>query len=155
MLWVGQFVTAKLELFVQPQAVVVPAQAVVTGQRGPYVYVVDDSLKDSLKVRQRPVTVERIAGPIAVIASGVHEGERVVTDGQSRLTPGAPIEIKTGAEGEGGRRGRGGKGGGAPGGGAPGGGAPGGAAPAESPAGGEGGGAGGGRRGGGGRPGGR
>lgn len=151
MLWVGQFVTAKLELFVQPQAVVVPAQAVVTGQRGPYVYVVDDSLKDSLKVRQRPVTVERIAGPIAVIASGVREGERVVTDGQSRLTPGAPIEIKTGAEGEGGRRGKGGKGGGAPGGGAPGG-----AAPAESPAaGGEQGGAGGGRRGGGGRPGGR
>ena len=119
MLWVGQFVNTSLELYVQKQVLTVPTQAVVTGQRGTYVYVIDDSLKDSLKVRQRPVTVERTSGLIAVIANGLSDGERVVTDGQSRLTPGAPVEIRTGMDGGGGKRGgKGGKGG--PPGGAPG-----------------------------------
>ncbi len=120
MLWVGQFVSTSLQLYVQKEALVVPAQAVVTGQRGTYVYVINDSLKDSLKVNQRPVTLERTANGVAIIANGLVEGERVVTDGQSRLTPGAGVEIRTGLEGAGGggggKRGKGGKGG-APGGG--------------------------------------
>ncbi|MBI3790312.1 MAG: efflux RND transporter periplasmic adaptor subunit [Gemmatimonadetes bacterium] len=145
MLWVGQFVSASLQLYVEKDAITVPAQAVVTGQRGTYVYVLDDSLKDSLKVRQRPVVVERTAGAVAIIASGLAEGERVVTDGQSRLTPGAPVEIKTGLEAPGGgRRGKGGKGGKGGGDSASAGGSKG--APADSSGGG------GGRRGGGGRP---
>ena len=90
-LWVGEFVATRLELFVEQNALVVPASAVVTGQQGQYVYVVTDSLT----AQQRPVVVERTAGSIMVIASGLREGERVVTDGQSRLTPNAKVAINT------------------------------------------------------------
>jgi len=90
-LWAGEFVATRLELFVEQNALVVPASAVVTGQQGQYVYVVTDSLT----AEQRPVTVERTAGSLMVIANGLREGERVVTDGQSRLTPNAKVVINT------------------------------------------------------------
>ncbi|HEY2026798.1 MAG TPA: efflux RND transporter periplasmic adaptor subunit, partial [Gemmatimonadaceae bacterium] len=84
-LWAGEFVVTQLQLFIEQSALVVPASAVVTGQQGPYVYVVTDSST----AQQRPVTVERTAGAISVIASGLRVGEKVVTDGQARLTPNA------------------------------------------------------------------
>lgn len=89
-LWAGQFAATTLRLFVEQNALVVPVQAVVTGQRGPYVYVVDG---DSAK--QRPVSIARTAGGIAVVASGLEDGARVVTDGQSRLTPGAKVVVRS------------------------------------------------------------
>ena len=46
------------------------------------------------KAQSRPVTVERTAGDEAVIATGLEAGETVVTDGQLRLYPGAPVAIK-------------------------------------------------------------
>ncbi|HEU4649116.1 MAG TPA: efflux RND transporter periplasmic adaptor subunit [Gemmatimonadales bacterium] len=88
-LWAGEFVLTSMLLFNEPKVLVVPAPAVQTGQRGSYVYVVDSTST----ARQRPVAVERTAGDVAVIASGLTEGERVVTDGQSRLTPGAKVTI--------------------------------------------------------------
>ena len=115
-LWAGQFVATSLRLFVEDSVLVLPTQAVVTGQQGTYVYVIDSSNT----AQQRPVTVERTAAQIAVIASGVSEGERVVTDGQSRVTPGAQVTIgmrdpSGGGAAAGGRsgggRGRGGRGG--------------------------------------------
>jgi membrane fusion protein, multidrug efflux system len=90
-LWTGQFVSTLLRLFVQPNALVVPTAAVVTGQIGTYVYTVDPSGT----AQQHRVTIERTAGDLAVVASGVHEGDRVVTVGQSRLTPGARVSITT------------------------------------------------------------
>ncbi len=116
-LWAGQFVATSLRLFIEDSVLVLPAQAIVTGQQGTYVYVIDSSNT----AQQRPVTVERTAGQISVISSGVSEGERVVTDGQSRVTPGAQVTIGsrdgtssgTAPGGRGGRggRGRGGRGG--------------------------------------------
>jgi membrane fusion protein, multidrug efflux system len=88
-LWAGEFVLTSLRLFVEQHALVVPSQAVRTGQRGTYAYVVDSTGK----AQQRPVAVERSTATRAVIASGLREGERVVTDGQSRLTPGAKVTI--------------------------------------------------------------
>lgn len=89
-LWAGQFAATTLRLFIEQNALVVPTQAVVTGQRGTYVYVVDGDT-----AKQRPVSIERTAGGIAVIASGLSDGARVVTDGQSRLTPGARVMIRS------------------------------------------------------------
>lgn len=116
-LWVGEFVATQLDLFVEQGALVVPATAVVTGQQGQYVYVVSDSMT----AQQRPVTVERTAGSLMVIANGLRAGERVVTDGQSRLTPNSKVVLNTpqGATMGGARR----NGGGAAGAGAPGAGA--------------------------------
>jgi len=90
-LWAGEFVATQLRLFVEQNALVVPTQAVVTGQQGPFVYVVSDSNT----AQQRTVTVERTAGTLTVLAAGVREGEQVVTDGQSRLTPNAKVTITT------------------------------------------------------------
>src|SRR5690242_5644735 len=89
-LWAGQFASTTLRLFVEQNALVVPTQAVVTGQRGTYVYVIDGDT-----AKQRPVSIERAIGGISVVASGLTDGARVVTDGQSRLTPGAKVLIRS------------------------------------------------------------
>ncbi len=113
-LWVGEFVATRLELFVEQNALVVPAQAVVTGQQGTYVYVVSDSMT----AQQRPVRIERTAGDLTVIASGLREGEQVVTDGQARLTPNAKVVLNTPQGAPAGRQGGGRRAGGAAGAGA-------------------------------------
>lgn len=108
-LWSGQFATTSLHLFDEENALVVPQQAVVTGQRGAYVYVVDQA--DT--ARQRAVVVERTQGGLAIISSGIHDGDRVVIEGHLRLTPDSPVHIRGAnddAAPSGGRRG--GKGGG-------------------------------------------
>lgn len=89
--WPGQFVDVVIKLTEDPNAVVAPTAAIQAGQNGAYVYVV----KSDLTVESRPVTVGWTAGPEAVIAKGLAPGERVVTDGQLRLAPGAKVDIKT------------------------------------------------------------
>ncbi len=91
-LWPGQFVNVVLTLNTERNALVVPAQAVQTGQQGSYVFVV----KRDMTVESRPVTVAFTDGPISVIAKGLAAGERVVTDGQLRLVPGVRVELRTG-----------------------------------------------------------
>jgi membrane fusion protein, multidrug efflux system len=88
-LWPGQFVNITLQLTSQPRAVVVPSQAVQTGQQGQYVFVV----KSDHTVEYRPVSVERTVGEEAVIAQGIQPRDQVVTDGQLRLSSGAPVKI--------------------------------------------------------------
>lgn len=92
-LWAGQFAATTLRLFVEENALVVPVQAVVTGQRGPYVYVIQGDT-----AKQRPVSIARTSGGMAVVASGLEDGARVVTDGQSRLTPGAKVIVRSPAD---------------------------------------------------------
>jgi multidrug efflux system membrane fusion protein len=89
-LWPGQFVDVVLTLATE-QAVVVPAQAVQAGQQGAFVFVV----KPDLTVESRPVRVGRRLGIEVVIEQGLSGGERVVTDGHLRLTPGARVEIRS------------------------------------------------------------
>jgi multidrug efflux system membrane fusion protein len=88
-LWPGEFVTTRLQVFTQEHAIVVPSQAVVSGQQGSYVFVVGPDSSTS----NRPVTVGRTADSLTVIDKGLAAGEVVVTDGQLRLTPGARVEI--------------------------------------------------------------
>src|SRR5262245_27234896 len=107
-LWPGQFANVTLTLATEPDAIVIPSQAVQTGQQGAFVYVV----KPDSTVDLRRIAGARTQGSEAVIAKGLQPGERVVTDGLARLTPGAKVEIRTGE--------RGGKGGGEGGGGRPG-----------------------------------
>jgi multidrug efflux system membrane fusion protein len=92
LLWPGQFVNVTLILAMQQNAVVVPSQAVQTGQPGTFVFVI----KDDLTAELRTVTVDRTIGPETVIAKGVQAGERVVTDGHLQLVPGGKVEIKSG-----------------------------------------------------------
>jgi multidrug efflux system membrane fusion protein len=74
---------------VDKDAIVVPSSAVVTGQQGSYVYVVDSG-----KAHMRPVTLRRQSDSIAVLSAGVKPGDQVVVDGQLRLTDGAKVQVQ-------------------------------------------------------------
>jgi multidrug efflux system membrane fusion protein len=89
-LWPGQFVDVVLRLSERPNAVVVPTQAVQTGQQGPFVFVI----KNDMTAEQRPVKTGESVGSETIIEQGVRPGERVVTDGQLRLVPGSRVEIR-------------------------------------------------------------
>jgi multidrug efflux system membrane fusion protein len=89
-LWPGQFVNVILTLTTQPAAVLVPSQAVQTGQEGLFIFVV----KPGDTVESRLVTVGLSLDGMTVVTKGIEPGETVVTDGQLRLIPGAKVEIK-------------------------------------------------------------
>jgi membrane fusion protein, multidrug efflux system len=94
-LWPGQFANVVLTLTVRSGAVVVPSEAIQTGQQGQYVFVV----RPDLTVEARPVTTGVVAEGETVIEKGVLAGEKVVTDGQLRLVPGTKVEPKKGTGG--------------------------------------------------------
>jgi len=91
-LWPGLFVNVIVKLSTQRQAVLVPSQALQTSQEGQIVFVV----KPDLTVEVRPVEVDRPLDRDVIIKKGLKPGERVVTDGQLRLVPGAKVQIKSG-----------------------------------------------------------
>ena len=93
-LWPGEFVNVRLRLFVDQNALVVPASAVVSGQQGSFVFVIQP---DSSAVT-RPVKVDRTAGDISIVSGDVKPGDRVVTDGQLRLRQGSKVQIKVRAD---------------------------------------------------------
>jgi multidrug efflux system membrane fusion protein len=78
-------------------AVLVPSQAVQSGQKGQYVFVV----KADQTVEARPVVPGAADGRDVVITGGLTAGERVVVDGQLRLAPGARVEVKPAPAGKG------------------------------------------------------
>ncbi len=89
-LWPGQFVNMSLTLGVEPEALTIPAEAVQVGQTGTYVFVIDSNNVTALRL----VEVDRILDGIAVIKQGLSAGEKVVIEGQMRLSPGTPVEEK-------------------------------------------------------------
>lgn len=88
-LWPGGLVRVALTVAVERDALVLPASAVLTGQQGASVYVLEDSNRVSL----RKVTVAHTTDTLAVVASGVEPGDRVVTLGQVRITDGATVQV--------------------------------------------------------------
>ncbi len=95
-LWPGLFVNVAVTLTTQKGAVVVPAQAVQTGQSGTYVFVV----RPDMTAETRLVKVGRIVRGDAVIAEGLQGGEKVVTDGQLGLVNGVKVQVKEPVEGK-------------------------------------------------------
>ncbi len=91
-LWPGQYVKVLLTIAQEPDSILVPSQAIQTGQSGRFVYVV----KADQTVELRPITLKRDVDNESVV-EGVKAGEVVVTDGQLRLVPGARIQAKSGA----------------------------------------------------------
>jgi len=96
-LWPGQFVQVTLTLSELTNVVVVPSQAVQTGQNNQFVYVVkpDPTNTTSQIVENRPVTVGITYQNETVVEKGLQAGETVVTDGQLRLEPGTKVNIKS------------------------------------------------------------
>ena len=88
-LWPGEFVNVTLTLDTLPDAVLVPSQAVQTGQKGNYVFVV----REDNTAEQRPVVSTRQFKNMAVIDKGVKPGERVITDGHLKVVPNGKVQI--------------------------------------------------------------
>jgi len=88
-LWPGEFVNARIVLSTRQNAVTVPADAVMQGPQGPYIYVIgaDET------AQRRHVELAASQEGLAVIAKGLAAGERVVLEGQYRLTDGARVKI--------------------------------------------------------------
>ena len=71
-LWPGEFVNVRLRLYLERDALVVPATAVVAGQQGSFVFVVGP---DTTAVT-RPVKQGRTAGELTIIEGDLQPGTR-------------------------------------------------------------------------------
>jgi membrane fusion protein, multidrug efflux system len=96
-LWPGEFVNARILLEIRHDALVVPAAAVQRGPDGLFAWVIT---ADGI-AQMRPITVGPVSGDLTIVASGLTERDRVVTDGQYRLQQGAPLTTTTAPAGAG------------------------------------------------------
>lgn len=86
-LWPGEFVSLRVVLSIRQNVATVPSQTVQDGPDGHYAYVI----KPDNTVERRAVEVASIQDGSAVVTKGLTPGERVVVDGQYRLTNGARV----------------------------------------------------------------
>lgn len=86
LLWPGALTQVRLTLKTEPSALVVPREAIQTGQNGTFLFTVNNGVAKAV-----PVVVDRIVDGAAVLASGLEGGETVVIDGQLVLTDGARV----------------------------------------------------------------
>jgi len=85
-LWPGMYVDVEIDLAIRPKTVLIPTVAVQAGQKGPFVFVVNQG-----KAEMRPVEFVGTEGDHTALASGVNAGERVIVEGQMRLVGGTPV----------------------------------------------------------------
>lgn len=86
-MWPGTFVTVRLVSRTLPGAVVVPAQAIVTGPVDKFLYLV----QPDTSVSMQKITVLAIENGDAAV-TGIVAGARVVTEGAQNLRPGVKIK---------------------------------------------------------------
>lgn len=86
--WPGQYVTVKISAGETRNAVVLPAQAVVNGPDGRFVY----RIKDDLTVAPAKVDLVRVVGQNAIV-QGIAEGVTVVLEGGANLRPGSKVQV--------------------------------------------------------------
>jgi len=94
-LWPGLAVTASVTVGIDKDALVIPALAVQRSQKGLYVYVVDEQNHAAL----REVALTHQTTDVAVISSGLKEGDRVITSNLFLLQPGTPVQVDPAASG--------------------------------------------------------
>jgi multidrug efflux system membrane fusion protein len=88
-LWPGQYFDVEVELGVQPPTAIIPTVALQVGQNGLFVFVITPDNKAEM----RKVTVSANDGDKSAVSVGLQPGERVVVDGQHRLSPGAAVMV--------------------------------------------------------------
>ena len=89
-LWPGLAVEVALTVEVKRNIPSAPVTAVMPAQQGMIAWVIGPDNK----VAPRVVTIERIVDQTVFVKSGLRPGERVVTDGQLRLAPGATVQVE-------------------------------------------------------------
>lgn len=88
-LWPGQFINARVRVATLKAALTAPAGAIQRGPDGEFVYVI----ASDQTVSPIPVKTGPICDGVAVVESGLAEGDRVVAAGQYRLSAGARIVV--------------------------------------------------------------
>jgi multidrug efflux system membrane fusion protein len=88
-LWPGAFVNVRMRVATVRQALTIPLVAVQRGPDGAFAFV----YKDDNTVEQRPLQLGVVTATEAAVRGGLQEGERVVTSGALRLTPGAQVVL--------------------------------------------------------------
>jgi membrane fusion protein (multidrug efflux system) len=83
----GEFVTVSLEGVEPVMALAIPRAAVLSDQQGSYVFVVGTDNK----AERRPIVLGQSTAQTAIVASGLQEGEAVISDGLQRVRPGMPV----------------------------------------------------------------
>lgn len=85
----GQFVRVRLLGAARPNAVKVPARAVLEGPQGKFVYLMADG-----KALPRPVTVGDQVADGWIVTKGLAAGDNLIVDGMARIFfPGAPVVL--------------------------------------------------------------
>ncbi|MBO0903201.1 efflux RND transporter periplasmic adaptor subunit [Jiella sonneratiae] len=84
----GQFVRLRLKGLVAKDAIVIPAEALMQGPQGMFVYTVGD--KDVAAVA--PITVARQIADGYIVETGLKPGDRLITRGVVKVRPGAPVK---------------------------------------------------------------
>jgi len=92
-LWPGEFVSVRLRLEMEKEKILVPESSIQDGLDGKYVWLIKSDTATT-----EPVTVQRTYKPetgpeLAIVGSGIHPGDTIVTEGQLRLTPGARVSL--------------------------------------------------------------
>lgn len=88
-LWPGTLASVRVSLRIDKNVVAVPNEAIQNGQRGSYVFIVENGA-----ARVRDVTVARTVDGETVVTNGLNGDEMVVIDGQISLRDGARVDIK-------------------------------------------------------------
>jgi multidrug efflux system membrane fusion protein len=90
-LWPGHFVDVRLILEEKKNALLLPNDAVMIGQKGHYVYVVGADL--TIEVHNIKIG-QRYGDAYVSVESGITANLQIVTEGQLNLYPGMKVEIK-------------------------------------------------------------
>lgn len=90
----GALVTVTLQDDASDRALTIPQQAVLRDLSGAYVLVVD---MEGV-VSQRRIDLDRLALGRAIIASGLEEGDLVITEGVNKARPGATVDAALAGE---------------------------------------------------------
>jgi multidrug efflux system membrane fusion protein len=88
--WPGQFVKVRLVLSILKDAVLVPSEAILISQNGPFVYV----FRPDSTAELRLVKTGQQQGKFIVVTDGLKAGEKVVTGGQMAVTPGGKVRVQ-------------------------------------------------------------
>jgi len=88
-LWPGQLCDARVTLRIDSAVVSAPREAVQIGQRGNYVFIVDNGV-----ARLKTVKAGRDQDGRIVITEGLQGNEMLVVEGGSLLTDGAKVEVR-------------------------------------------------------------
>jgi RND family efflux transporter MFP subunit len=88
-LWPGTLANVRVSLRMDKNVVAIPSDAVQNGQRGTFVFVVENGM-----AKVRDITVARTVDGETVVTNGLNGDETVVIDGQLSLRDGARVDIK-------------------------------------------------------------